>query len=199
MARIDVAMARKITMTRATISSTALRLFAVALGLSFGLTAIEAQACSPVKFTKQDLWKNKRVKQAKDCSFVNGGINDSTRGKAAQDLGNGRILQKIGHENAILLDCTAGTSVLIYGTGDRANITTCGIVYELERYEAPAGPLDYRAGAELTEFKQIAGRLGIEFVEDAVRRVNAGARRRDIVDLACGCKLFYAGSKGAET
>jgi hypothetical protein len=154
-----------------------------------------AQACLPPLVTTADLLANKRVRQAQDCSYRHGGVLDDGVGEAAQDVGNGRVMQRIMVDKVVLTDCTAKAAALVLGKADPAKETTCGPHYELQRFEGAGGPLDYSSGADLADFAAMVGRSGFVVVQKP--RLNQGEARKDVVDYFCGCKRFYPESAAA--
>jgi len=155
----------------------------------------EARACSILPPTAADYLANKRVKQKADCSFVNSGLYDTRSGEAARDLGRSRVMQRITSDNVVLTDCAVKSIVVVMGKADPALETSCGPVFELQRFEVPNGPVDYTLGADLQQFSAILTRQG--FVVANPPTLNVGERPKDIVDYFCGCKLFYPDSAGA--
>ena len=176
------------------------------LGLAIALIALQGgmadASCSLAPKTLFGLLANKRVKQKPDCSYVNGGYYDGESGEAAIDLGNGRVMQRVVppgpmiSERVILLDCASGDSLVVHGKADPDRETSCGSSFEVRRYEKPDGPLDYGAGADLSELERVARRYEVVVYGNAEAQ-NDDELLRDRVDYFCGCRLFYPGSPGA--
>jgi hypothetical protein len=147
-------------------------------------------------------FEDKPVRQAADCSYVNGGNYDGDAGGPTLDLGNGRVAQEqfwvnesqSGLASVFLVDCATAETAEVHGRLEGE--TSCGPSYSMKDVVAPDGPIDLRSGASLQQLVRAAEQLGIEANTDAIG-VSQRLRPRNNVDWFCGCKIFYPDSPGA--
>ena len=175
-----------------------------------------ATACT---FIEPTFWEivgfrinSKPVESASDCSFENGGLSDQLSGGAAMDLGKGRIAQRLlprrssKEDDFLVADCKSREVVRIR-SGFRADEDyiedSCGFLYgEYHALVAPAGPLSLAAGSTLTELVTAAGATGKAARHGQVHLLFEDGygkkyRKKDRIDVLCGCKVFYPSSAGA--
>ncbi|MBV1865407.1 MAG: hypothetical protein KUG74_13390 [Rhodobacteraceae bacterium] len=165
--------------------------------LATGLLGNSAYACSIM--TPE---KNLRVKQARDCSFINAGPNDFSSGARAVDAGNNKVTQIVTYlfgSAIVVTDCQTGEGITVHGKADAAEPrTTCPASTVIEPYLASNGGLRLNSANPLIDFVMAARRmkLPVDLSGDAiVRRFKA----KDKYDAFCGCKLFYPNSVGANS
>ena len=152
-----------------------------------------------------DLVENKRVRQAADCSFVNGGKYDGISGPAAIDLGKGRIGQAIetmhmqDPSGFLVVVCAEHEAVVLTGVetslpdGQSLSVgcqDSSTSYEELRAYLPGSGKFDYQAGKDFAGFKAHMGKVGMHYTEGLDRVYDRG-QRRDRVNLLCGCQVFY--------
>jgi hypothetical protein len=167
------------------------------LGLLFACCANNAFACSIAERSAfrelvHGIFENKWVKQAPDCSFVNGGEYDHLSGEAAIDLGNGRIGQKISGSQFLVVVCNAKQAVVLKGVRVETVESSCGPydILELDAYLPPGKKFDFHAGDDFSGFLKYANGFGMQYSENLDESLGMG-RSRDHVNLLCGCEIFY--------
>jgi hypothetical protein len=157
-------------------------------------------------FKMLDALRDKRLAQADDCSFVNGGNADEWIGSASVDQGNSRVSQNqyrvhpatnevLGLDGIYLTDCNSAETVVIFGA-PAGEAPCAGPVYSLDGLLAPEGPLTLREGANLTELAETYERVGV-YLGDAEDYTWA-LRPRNRVNFFCGCRIHYPESNAAK-
>ncbi|WP_298292631.1 hypothetical protein [uncultured Litoreibacter sp.] len=154
---------------------------------------IAASACSPA-FSD----RNRRTAVAQDCSFKYAGDQDFFSGYPAIDLGRGRIGQEIfpgflGHE-FVVADCTTSEVVAIAPPDIPGTETSCGFDTDVSVVTPPKAKYDNRS--EMSDIVADARSRGLN-VNLAIQAINNRFKKRDQVNLFCGCKIFYPESIGA--
>lgn len=179
------------------------------------LTALSVQSASACMYVEpsrdeqnQMRQSSKPVETGADCSFVNGGVDDTYAGGPATKLGNNRFYQILEAEqgvpnSVIVADCGAREVIWLKRVHHKATLDSCSEETVDLPILKPAGPLDLTEGDTLSDLIRFAVQLGREInVDEALSWafVDPWGRslpQKDKVDLLCGCKLFYPDSAGA--
>jgi hypothetical protein len=186
----------------------------LAVAASGAFLANAALACEPIRETRSpqeiqaahsaDRAKSKAVIVGSQCEFTNGGIYDGLSGDVAEDLGNGRVMQRLGSDNnsVLVVDCNAMEATILIGNPVPDAVSdTCGGYAEYLDVTGPNAIASLKAGSDLAELVQIFAAAGAsEASPTAVLNKDPWGRNvpvRDRIDLTCGCRLFYPDTQGA--
>ncbi len=121
------------------------------------------------------------------------------------NIGNGRVTQIHiissfcgKHEQLTVTDCTLARSIKISGVPNPTDPVDFGggPETEIKWLIKPHGPIALGPSSELERLSKLAGKHGFEVETDFVT-VWRTKRKKNHIDLACGCKLFYPDSIGA--
>lgn len=155
---------------------------------SLAVASTGAFACS---FEPVPSLQNKRVVQASDCSFENGGSQEWITGDAVQDLGDGKTVQIVRAfftSGLVLADCSTSESIVVLGP--IVSETSCGPEHRADGLLSPEGNLQIDASKPLSEAVVAARQLDLD-VWLSAERWNMREKRKDRFDVMCGCKNFY--------
>jgi hypothetical protein len=136
---------------------------------------------------------------AQDCSFEHAG--DKTfwvNGRAAMDLGRGRVGQEIfpgilGQE-FVVADCNTSEVIAITPPDIPGTETSCGFDTDLSVLTPPKAKYENRS--VMSDIVSDARARGLK-VNLAIEAINDRFKKRDQFNLFCGCKIFYPDSIGA--
>ena len=139
----------------------------------------------------QNLLVNRRVRQAADCSFVNGGTRDEGKGSAAFDLGAGRVAQMLDRGWSMVVTlCDERKTVILKGL-DIGEVNNCGEHGgDRASLDPTTGKFDFRAGKDFAGFLAHMDRVGMLHSEDLVEDLGM-EHGKDRIDLLCGCQVYY--------
>lgn len=143
------------------------------------------------------------IEVSADCSFEHAGLQNEHAGGPANDLGNGRISQNLGSEYEVMVaDCETKQAILLSSPTKVVN-DVCGPTdVWLGPVSGPKGYLTLKEGETLEDLVRIAKARSVKVNVDA-GSINIDpwgdvVRRREFVNLFCGCKLYYPDSPGAK-
>ena len=129
------------------------------------------------------------------------------------DLGKGRIAQELlprlsdTEDDFLVADCTTREIVRIRSSfvyDDDTILDSCGFGDgEYQALVTPTGPLSLSTGSTLTELISAARATGKAVVDVQVAFLFEDGygkkyRKKDRIDVLCGCRMFYPDSAGAK-
>ena len=171
-----------------------------------------ALACSYIEDERsifQIKMESRPVQQLDNCAFDNAGVYDQWSGREAENIGHGRIAQRLwGSRSALIVDCNTreatileGPSVQMLGPNGEALSDSCGPTYFTYDIIGPEAVVSLAAGANLTEMIATAVAAGSRESDPVERYLmdpwGEPVWRKDYLDLTCGCRIFYPDSPGA--
>lgn len=179
------------------------------------LTALSVQPASACMYVapSRDVQNETRrmskpVETGADCSFVNGGVDDTIGAGPATQLGDSRFYQIMSTEegvpnSVIVADCGAREVIWLKRVHVKSAIDSCTVDTVDLPILKPAGPLDLTEGDTLSDLIRFARQTDREInVDESLSWAfndpwGRSLPQKDKVDLLCGCKLFYPDSAGA--
>jgi hypothetical protein len=194
--------------------------------LAVSVSASAASACEPV-MDERSLSKIRAnsapVATDSECRTINAGVYDDLFVGPAVDLGNGRVMQVLGHtyftagndknfseedkSRVLLADCNTREVTILQGAQTQVGETSCGPEYSYAPVVGKKAVISLDAGETLNELVDLAAAKGVTELspkqhffmfskvwESELHPVG----HKDRFDLLCGCKIFYRGSAGAK-
>jgi hypothetical protein len=171
-----------------------------------------ALACSFITDERsnfQIMMESRPVQQLDNCAFDNAGVYDQWSAREAENIGHGRIAQRLwGSRSALIVDCNTreatileGPSVQMVGPDGEELSDSCGPTYFTYDIIGPDAVVSLADGANLTEMVATAVAAGARESDPVERYLTDPwgdpVWPRDRVDLLCGCSIFYPDSQGA--
>ena len=179
-------------------------LLTIAGSLFFAQASIACSFNPPPPEWQQHL-SSRAVAVGPSCSFENAGLTDHISAGPAEDLGSGRVYQRVNGQDHFVMfaDCNTREVTLLWGPPTpSAAEEVCGFFDDYEPLVGDEALLPATTGESLLEFVAAARELGAT-ERDPIKYINETSSgkpvwRRDRVDLLCGCKIFYPESPGAQ-
>jgi hypothetical protein len=137
------------------------------------------------------------------CGFQNGGVYDNLSAGNAEDLENGRVLQRVNEtdHSVLLADCGTREVTMLHGPFAYDEDSLCGPMSFFDPLVGDNAIMSMSAGATLRELVDLAVQHGAT-EQNPIEVFNTDpwgdpVDPKDRVDLLCGCQLYYPDSPGA--
>ena len=166
--------------------------------------ASQSYACSIVldERTKDQVrLESAPVELAADCSFESGGVYDNLSASGAEDLGNGRVLQRVRDFFVLVVDCSTIEATMLEGPKYAIEGDSCGPYFVHDDLVGNDAIMSMSAGATLQELVSLAVQSGAT-ESNPTEFFNTDPwgdpmQRKDHVNLLCGCQIYYPDLPGA--
>ena len=138
-----------------------------------------------------------------DCSFENGQIGDSLSAGGAEDLGNGRVLQRVNRQESrvLVVDCNSREATLLEGPGIVVGSDSCGPTVIPDDLVGERAIMSLTVGDTLQELVQLAEQRGVIELDPIeyfnIDQYGEPVWPKEHINLLCGCLLYYPDSPGA--
>ena len=177
-----------------------------AIGIALTLFGATANACTifPDERSPRDIRnQSKPIVVTPMCAVADGGVYDEITLSAAEDLHEGRIVQRIygSPQHLLLVDCSRREATILRGPIVEKDDSGCGDNYTYADLIGPEAIMPMTEGDDLTSLVRLAQARGAEEL-NPTEFFNTDpwgnpVPSKDRYNLLCGCMVLYPGSAGA--